>query len=64
MEQNLVLNSPPQDYVVDINGKDYLTDYREQLGGANQVTMYRHMTDHARSSTASVNDYYPSPAFS
>lgn len=64
MEENLVLNSPPQDYVVDINGKDYLTDYREQMGGANQVTMYRHMTDRVLSSSASVKDNYPSLAFS
>lgn len=35
LEESLVLNEPPEDYVVDINGKDYLTDYRDQLGGSN-----------------------------
>ncbi len=29
LEESLVLNEPPEDYVVDINGKDYLTDYRD-----------------------------------
>lgn len=64
MEESLVLNSPPEEYVVDINGKDYLTDYREQMGGANQVSMYRYMTDRVLSSSASVKDPYPSLAFS
>lgn len=59
-----MLNSPPEEYVVDINGKDYLTDYREQMGGANQVTMQRYMTDRVLSSSASVKDPYPSLAFS
>lgn len=29
LEESLVLNEPPEDYVVSINGKDYLTDYRD-----------------------------------
>lgn len=29
LEESLVRDSPPEDYVLDIDGKDYLTDYRD-----------------------------------
>ena len=29
LEESLVRDSPPEDYVVDIDGKDYLTEYRD-----------------------------------
>ena len=29
LEESLVRDSPPEDYVLDIDGKDYLADYRD-----------------------------------
>ena len=62
-EEELVRDTPPQDSQITINANEYCVDFKYQLGGANEVTLYRDRTDGIVSVDCSMKDQYPGIAF-
>lgn len=62
-EEALVRDTPPEDYYIYINANAYCVDFKYQLGGANEVTLYRDRTTGVVSVDCSIKDQYPGIAF-
>ena len=62
-EEALVRDTPPADLTVSINAKNYCVDFKYELGGSNDVTLYRDTTTGVVSVDCSIKDEYPGIAF-